>query len=638
MIDLAIVLAFVAYSVAVGFRARAEASRGLDDYFLAGRTIPGWKAGLSMSATQYAADTPLLVTGLIATAGLFALWRLWIYGLAFLMMGFLLGRAWRRSGVLTDAELTEIRYSGRGVATLRGLKAVYYGTVINCTVLAMVLVAATRICEIFLPWHEWLPAGIYRPIESLVGSTGVILASGVTGVDPTVATANNLISILCILAFTALYSMTGGLRSVVATDVVQFGLAMVATLVYAVVAVREAGGLGGMVASLTEIYGGERAGEILSLTPTAGEALMPFLIVIGLQWFFQVNSDGTGYLAQRTMACRSDRDAERAGLVFSWAQIFFRSLFWIPLVIALIVIYPPAPGATSGEAFTAGREILFATGIQDLLPAGVRGLMLTGLLAALASTIDTHLNWGAGYWSNDLYKGILCRRLLRREPGNHELVLVARLSNLLILAIGLAIMANLGSIQAAWHLSLLFGAGMGAVLVLRWLWERINLYSEVAAIAVSLIAAPLLLATVEQEWLRLLLMSALSTAAVLAAAWLTPATDPATLDAFYRRVRPPGAWRRTAERAGDDPRRPVGAFRRGAWLVVTTAATIYLLLAGVTRLLLPPPGASRLAGWLLVALGLASAALWWRRLAAPDPEDGDAEPEDEDAAPEAGGS
>ena len=416
-----------------------------------------------------------------------------------------------------------------------------------------------------------------------------------------------------------------------ATDLLQFLLAMVATLIYAVLAVRAAGGLGGMLDTLVERYGRERASEVLSLAPPVGggegglgEVLLPFLVLIGLQWLFQVNSDGTGYLAQRTMACRSDPEAERAGFIFTWAQIFFRSMLWLPIGVALLVVYPYEPGivlsGAAGEEFTAGREILFATGIQDLLPPGIRGLMLTGLLAALASTIDTHLNWGASYWSNDLYKGILNERILKREPGKRELVVVARLSNLVILGIGLAIMANLGSIQNAWHVSLLFGAGMGSVLVLRWMWERINLWSEVAAIAASLVVAPALLLWVEPEWLKLSLMAALSTGAMLVVTWLTPPVEPRVLGAFYERVRPPGLWRQTARRTGDDPERPGRAFRRGAYLVVTTAATIYLLLIGATKLLLPGPGESPLVAWGFVAAAAATVALWWRPLRRPESE------------------
>jgi Na+/proline symporter len=279
-----------------------------------------------------------------------------------------------------------------------------------------------------------------------------------------------------------------------------------------------------------------------------------------------------------------------------------------------LIVYPFGPGAAGGEAFVTARETSFATGIRDLLPPGLRGLMLTGLLAALASTIDTHLTWGAGYWSNDLYLRIVNGAWLRREPSAREQVMVARIANIVILAIALLIMANLGSIQTAWHVTLLFGAGTGAVLVLRWVWERINLYSELTAISVSLLLAPILLIAVEAEWLRLLLMASISTAAVIVVTLLTPPTAEETLVRFYRRVDPPGFWRRTARRAGIDPARPMAALRRGAWLTVTMSLSVYLLLVGCGKLLLPAPGASAIVPWLLVAGGLSAVTLWWRGL------------------------
>lgn len=613
MIDLLLVLAFVAYSVTAGFRARSRASRNLEEYFLAGRSMPGWQAGFSMAATQYAADTPLLVTGLVATAGIFAVWRLWIYGLAFLMMAFLLGPAWRRAGVITDAELTEVRYSGRAVGLLRALKAVYFGTVINCTVLAMVLVAATRICEAFLPWHDWLPAGLFDPVRNLAVAIGHPFASAAGAVDPFTATADNLISIVLILAFVGLYSATGGLRSVIATDVVQFSLAMVATLAYAIVVVSHAGGLDGLLDGLARARGTEGARHLLGLAPSAGEALLPFLTLLGLQWFFQMNSDGTGYLAQRTMACRTDRDARLAGFIFTWAQIFFRSLLWLPIAVGLLILYPVDP-SRAGDVLAAARELTFVQGIRDLLPVGIRGLMLTGMLAALASTVDTHLNWGASYWANDLYKGTLNERMLGRKPRPREMVLVARLSNLLILGIALAIMSRLQSIQSAWHVSLLFGAGIGSVLVLRWFWERINVHAEIAAIAISLAAAPFILVHVEAEWRKLLIMSALSTVAVVATALLTPGTRPEILEAFYRRVRPPGRWRGTAARAGLDPGEPGRAFRTDAFLILAVAASLYLALIGGVRVLLPLPGEPRAVGAVFLGVAAALAPLWWRRV------------------------
>ncbi len=623
MIDLLIVVAFVVYALAAGLYSRRAASQNLQEYFLAGRTVSGWRAGFSMAATQFAADTPLLVTGLVATAGIFSLWRLWVYGLAFLLMAFVFAVGWRRGGVLTDAELTEARYSGRAVLLLRTLKAVYYGTVVNCVVLAMVLVAAVRIAEVFLPWQSWLPAGVYQPLLALVGASGLQLGQSVTGLAPEVATTNDLISILLIMGFTALYSITGGLRAVIATDVVQFTLAMLGTFIYAWMVVDAAGGLHGLAARVSDIYGAGQARHLLSFLPSsAPDALLPFVTIVGLQWVFQMNADGTGYLAQRAMACRSDRDARIAGVVFTWAQIFLRSLFWLAIAVGLLILYPFSADQAAANGFAASREILFVTGIEDLLPPGLRGLMLVALLAALASTVDTHLNWGASYWSNDLYDRLIARHWLRREPRSHELVLVARLSNVVILVLALAVMAHLGSIQTAWFVSLLFGAGMGSVLVLRWLWERINLYSELAAMAASLVSAPLLLIVFGTdpggEWLRLAIMALVTTAAAVGITFVTPRTDEQVLLSFYERVRPFGVWPTTARRAGDRPGAPLQALGRRLRAVLATALSLFLLLVGVGRLMIAPPGASVAWSWALVAAGVALVPVWWAELQAAD--------------------
>lgn len=618
MLDLLIVLAFVVYAISSGLHSRKKASESLDEYFLAGKTLSGWRAGFSMAATQFAADTPLLVTGLIATGGIFLVWRLWIYGIAFLAMAFLFSVGWRRAGVLTDAELTETRYSGKGVLPLRVLKAVYYGTVINCVVMAMVLVAAMRIAEVFLLWHAWLPAGIYDTALAFTHWSGLSLGEGVTGLQQDQVTTNNLISILVILAFTALYSTTGGLRSVVATDVIQFSLAMIGTLVYAVVVVQNVGGLSGLTTRLVETYGTVATSKMLSFAPTAGEALLPFLMIIGLQWFFQMNSDGTGYLAQRSMACTTDKDARVAGLLFAWMQIFARSLLWLIIGVGLLVIYPFSPEMAAGEPFTAAREITFVTGINDLLPIGIRGLMLTGLLAALASTIDTHLNWGASYWSNDIYQRLICQHWLKRQPKNHELVLAARLSNILILIIALTIMANLGSIQTAWFISLLFGAGMGSVLVLRWIWERINLFSELAAMATSLVVAPFLLVITDVEWIRLGSMALLSTIAAIGVTFVTPPTDEKTLTAFFNQVKPPGFWAKTATALHKDPGASTRALLGKVKATLLTACSLFFGLVGVGKLLIPSPEQSGIWAWLYLLAAVALLPLWYKLAVAND--------------------
>jgi len=610
VIDVIIVAAFIIYSVAIGLAARREASRDLTEYFLAGRRVRGWRSGLSMAATQFAADTPLLVMGLLAVGGVYSLWRLWIYGLAFLLMGFVLGAAWRRANVITDAEFTLIRYSARGAVVLRALKAVYYGTVINCVVLAMVLVAAMRVFEIFLPWHDWLPASFYAGVQLLVTATGLELTSGVTALPTDIATTNNVISILSMLLFVGLYSTTGGLRGVIATDVMQLALMLAGTLIYAWIAVDRAGGLTGLSTQLIGLYGPETAARFLSFTPPWEEAWLPFVVIISLQWFYQMNSDGTGYLAQRTMACADDRQARIAAVTFTFVQIVVRSLLWLLIGIALLIIFPFDAAQPMTESMIAERELVFVNGMDTLLPAGARGLMLTAMLAALASTVDTHLNWGAGYWSNDLYKGIWRERILRRPANSRSVVRVARLSNLFLIAIALVIMVNLESIQTAWQISLLFGAGTGAVLVLRWLWERVNLYAEIFAILVSLSLAPLLILFMDAEWLRLAVMAAVSTLVVVAAAIWMPQTEREQLVKFYLRVRPPGWWKQTALAADRQPAEAHRAFRRDLLGLLACAASVYGCLVGLGQMLLH--GEWRVSGVLLIVVAVILTPVWLR--------------------------
>jgi Na+/proline symporter len=617
------VAGFLGYAAWAGLRARAQASADLDQYFLAGRSLPGWKAGISMAATQFAADTPLLVTGLIAVAGVFALWRLWIYGLAFLLMGFVLGAAWRRAGVFTDAELAERRYAGRAAAVLRVAKALYFGIAFNCTVMAMVLLAATRIAEPFLSWDQWLPAGLFEPLVRLVEWSGVRLTVGTAG-DPAWAakSASNLVSLLVIVGVTTLYSTTGGLRAVVNTDLVQFAIAMVATLVYAGVVARQAGGLFAIPARLRELYGPADVDRLLALTPGHAEAGLVVIGTIAIQWLAQMNADGTGYLAQRTMACRSDRDARQAAVVFVVAQVLLRTLLWVPIGLGLLILVPAA-GLFDPSQATA-REATFVTGIRVWLPAGALGLMLTGMLAALASTIDSHLNWGASYCTNDLYRRVVCEGWLRRPPTGRELVWVARSSNLLILGIAVAILTQLDSIQAAWTTSLLLGAGMGLPLVLRWLWWRVTAWAELLALLASSLAAPLLLHFVEVEGLRLLLMATLSGGVLAAVSVLGPPEPEQKLREFYRQVRPPGFWGPVALREGVDPGASLRLLGRGLALTVGGAAAVFCTLVAVLTWMFDAPAPSWSPGrtaWLAM-LGAAALVLlpllWrmWRQLEA----------------------
>ncbi len=579
-----------------------------------------------MAATQFAADTPLLVTGLIATAGIFSLWRLWIYAVAFLLLGFVLAPLWRRSRVLTDAEFAELRYAARPAAWLRGIKAIYFGTIFNCTVLAMVLWAAKEIAEPFLLWNEWLPAPLFGLAQEIVMGLGIGFAREVAGAsDPWIRSTNNVISLFAIVAVTTLYSATGGLRSVVQTDIMQFALMMLGTAGYAIFVVHAVGGLGAIPAAIQDRFasggpGGITPSEILAFTPSrAKDAGLVVLAVFGLQWLVQMNADGTGYLAQRSMACRSDADAKQAALIFTLLQVVLRSLLWLPIGLGLLLLFPPDLSLEIG-ALKADREVSFVAGMAELLPTGLRGLLLTAMLAALASTIDTHLNWGASYWTNDIYKRFICEAWRGRTPSQTSLVWVARGSNLLILVVALAIMTQLSSIQMAWQASLLLGAGMGVPLVLRWFWWRIGAWGEIGAIGASLLLAPLLLLWVppEQEALRLLVMAVGSTGAGVGLSLALGAEPMGRLRAFYERVRPPGFWGPVAQAAGGDPRADARRLARGLGATAIASFSIFCVLAGLGTWLAGSPeptwwpagSGAWISAQLVVGLGLAP--LWWR--------------------------
>ena len=293
-----------------------------------------------------------------------------------------------------------------------------------------------------------------------------------------------------------------------------------------------------------------------------------------------------------------------------------RSLLWLPIALGLLVIFPADAGLV-GQALQHDREVSFVRGMAELLPVGVRGLMLTAMLAALASTIDTHLNWGASYWTRDLYERILCQVWLRREPHPRTLVWVARAANLVILAIALAVMTQLTSIDRAWRTTLLLGAGMGPLLVLRWLWWRISAGGEIACLAVSLVAAGPLLASDLGDAPRLLAMALIATSAGVAVSLLTP-ERPEPLRRFFERAKPPGYWAPIARSLGLDPREPVRRLWRGALATAAAALCLFSLLTGLGSWLCESPAPTWWPGpwaaWVAAQLVAAGALLplWWR--------------------------
>lgn len=623
LVDWLIVGAFVCYAIYTGIRHSSQAKLNLNEYFLAGKSIEGWKSGLSMAATQFAADTPLMVVGLIATVGVFGLWRLWVYGIAFLLMGFVLGPCWRRATVLTDAELTEFRYSSPAAAYLRAFKAVYLGTFFNCVVLAMVLLAATRICEPFFLWSQWLPEGIIQSLAHFCENVGIKVALGTTDQDIWIRSASNVLSLFVIILATLFYSTAGGLRSVVQTDIIQFFIGLSATLAFCVYVVNEVGGLGAIGVKLDQLFplsGNDMTpGQLLGFTPWEAKGIsIALLTSLGIQWIAQVGSDGTGPLAQRTMACKSVKDAKIAAVVFTYAQILVRSLIWVPLGIGLLILFPPSPDVLP-EAFTANREGTFVRGMAELLPTGLRGLMLAGMLAALASTVDTHLNWGASYWTNDLYSRLYCDMIRKRKPSNRALVIAAKISNICIIGIAFYILCNLSSIHLTFQISLLLGASLGVPLILRWIWWRANAWTEIASIVTSLIISPIAIFVFPDVDfnVRMLVVAGISLAVAIGITYITPAPTQKHLQTFFSKVKPPGFWKPIAKSLGEDPRNSERRFYNSFAATLVCSLSVFCLLVGIGGWMVGSKG-PQWAGhpllWqgVLVVIGIGLCPIWWK--------------------------
>jgi SSS family solute:Na+ symporter len=446
--------------------------------------------------------------------------------------------------------------------------------------------AATRIAEPFLIWNQWLPEGLFGIFESLVTLVGVPLTVNTTSAEVWILSTNNFISLLAIVSVTTLYSTTGGLRSVVATDKLQLLLMLGGTAVFSYIAVDKAGGLAALKTNLDNALAAVPfmdSSKVLSFTPTEkSNAGIGVLLVFALQWLIQINSDGTGYLAQRTMACENEKEAKKAAFVFTFTQILIRSLIWIPLGVALIILYPMAANVVS-DTVVSQREFTYVLAMNEILPIGLKGVMVTAMLAALASTVDTHMNWGSSYWSHDFYDRLYCQELKGRKADSKTLVLVARLSNFIILAISLVIMANLGSIKTAWEASLLIGASMGVPLILRWVWWRMSAWAELAGIISSIVLIPLSFVLIDSdasEW-RILFVSFFSLVITIATVFFKGPESKQTLERFYNQVKPIGFW----GEYGDNSKE----LFKGIAGMLTCGLSLFCLLVGMGSLLVDSP-------------------------------------------------
>jgi len=519
---LGIFLFFLA-SLAVGVAVARRAGKSTSEFFLSGRDMPWWLLGISMVATTFASDTPNLVTDLVRTHGVAGNWLWWAFLLTGMLTVFVYSRLWRRSGLLTDLEFYELRYSGRPAAFLRGLRALYLGVFFNVIVMAAVTLAIVKIGGVLFQ---------VRPVPTVIAAAGV----------------------------TMVYSALGGLRGVLFTDLFQFVIAMTGSIAAAVyvLGLPQIGHLEGLLNHAAV------AGR-LSLFPDFSDSralLAVFIIPLAVQWWSVwypgAEPGGGGYIAQRMLAAKNENHALGATFLFNVAHYALRPWPWIIVALASLVVFPDLESLRRSFPHidpAIVRNDLAYPAMLTFLPHGLLGLVVASLFAAYMSTISTHLNWGSSYIVNDFY-----RRFLRPQADEKRLVRVGRISTLLLMTAAAAVALLLQNSLQAFNIMLQVGAGTGALFILRWFWWRINALSEITAMVVSLLVAVyfefihwrLGLSPLD-DWQKLTLGVAITTASWLVVTLVSRPTDRSTLVAFCRLIRPGGpGWRTVLKEAGED--------------------------------------------------------------------------------------
>lgn len=518
-IDWWILIVYLASTLVLGLWL-ARRNRGEDDYFVAGRRLSGWLAGASMAATTFSIDTPLYVAGIVGTRGLAANWEWWGFGLAHVAMAVVFAPLWRRSGVLTDAAFTELRYGGAAAAWLRGVKAFLLALPVNCIGIGYAFLAMRKV----------------------VGALGIVSDQPIAAAG---GLSDTLLLLIIVAALVLAYTVAGGLWAVVITDFIQLILALLGAAAVAWAAVHAAGGMGPLLEQL-EALGRP---EVLSIVPWrwaddgfswiggAGISVSTFLAYLTVQWWSFRRSDGGGEFIQRMLATRNEQEARLAGWVFLVVNYLVRSWLWVLVALAALVLLPDQ----------ADWELSYPALAVQFLPPVVLGLVVVSLVAAFMSTVSTSVNWGASYLTHDLYQ-----RFLRPDASQRELLLVGQLMSVVLLVLGVITALISDSIGTVFRLVIAIGTGPGVVLVLRWFWWRINAAAELAAMlcgfVVGLVTSVVPLLQIDDYGQRLMVTTGLTAVVWLTVMLLTPPESPDVLERFVHTVRPPGPgwdrWRR----------------------------------------------------------------------------------------------
>ena len=509
-IDWVIVFSFFAIFIVIGLLFTKRSGKNSKEYFLSGRNMPWWLLGTSMVATTFSADTPNLVANIVREDGVSGNWVWWAFLITGMMTVFFYARLWRRSEVLTDLEFYELRYSGKEATFLRAFRALYLGVFFNVMIMATVCLAGIKIGGILL--------GL-SPFECVFYSSII----------------------------TVFYSSLGGLRTIIITDLIQFVLAMVGSIwacVY-LVNLEEIGGLNQLISN-------DLISDKLNFLPDFNdyETLITVLIIpIAVQWWAVwypgAEPGGGGYIAQRMLSAKDERNAINATLFFNIAHYAIRPWPWILIALASLIIYPSLSDIESAfpnvDSSIIGHDIAYPAMLSKL-PSGLLGIVLASLSAAFMSTISSHLNWGASYISIDFYK-----RFIYSEASEKEIVLVGRISTVFLMILAGFVALELNDALDAFQILLQIGAGTGSIFLLRWFWWRVNAYSEITGMSVSFLVAIYFHSIHErifgftfESHYELVLSVFITTLSWILVTLLTKPTENSRLFEFYKKIKPYG--------------------------------------------------------------------------------------------------
>lgn len=527
LIDWIIAIVAVAICFVPALFVSKRSSKNTSEFFASGRSVPWWLAGLSMVATTFSSDTPNLVTDIVRRNGVAGNWVWWAFVLTGIATVFFYARLWRRSGVLTDLEFYEIRYSGTAAAAVRGFRAVYLGFLFNCLIMATVNLAACKIAAVLFgldPWQTLLVVGLLN------------------------------------VAFAA----HSGLWGVLVIDMIQFFIKMTAVIAaaYFALTLPQVGGLSGMVEKVSAMKGpgGINYLDILPNFSNNWEiAVAVFIMPIAVQWWAVwypgAEPGGGSYIAQRMLASKSEKDSLGAVLFFNLAHYVLRPWPWILVGLCSLIVYPQLSDIQAAypnlDPGLINHDIAFPAMLK-FLPIGFVGLMVGGLVAANSSTILTHLNWGASYLVHDFY-----RRFIKKDGTEKHYVAMGRVATIMLFFVSSAVVFVLDSAKDAFDIILQVGAGTGLLYLLRWYWWRINAWCEVVAMISSFVVSVGFIVLGKEGILtmesapKLILTVAITTVCWLIAAYLAPQTDRHTLIDFYKKVHPAGpGWEVIRKEAG----------------------------------------------------------------------------------------